>query len=33
MSTTRDSPRDAKKVDKMEAKAGSAPAHLARVVG
>ena len=33
MSTTRDSPKDAKKVDKMEAKAGSAPAHLARVVG
>ena len=33
MSATRESSKDAKKVDKIEAKAGSAPAHLARVVG
>ena len=33
MSATRDSPKVAKKVDKMEAKAGPAPPHLAWVVG
>ena len=33
MSATRDSPKVAKKVDKMEAKAGSAPTPQARVVG
>ena len=33
MSATRDSLKVARKVNKMEAKAGSAPAHLAKVVG
>ena len=33
MSTSRESPKIANKVDQMEAKAGAAPAHLAKVVG
>ena len=33
MSATRDSPKVARKVDQMEAKARAAPAHLAKVVG
>ena len=33
MSASRESPKITKKVDRMEAKAGAAPAHLAKVVG
>ena len=33
MSASRDPPKVAKKVDQMEAKAGAAPARLAKVVG
>ena len=33
MPATRDSPKNAKKVDQVEAKARDAPAHMAKVVG
>ena len=33
MSANHDSPKVAKKVDQIEAKAGAAPAYLAKVVG